>query len=378
MSQGSGSPVAILDAETCKNILQDLRGADGKLPDFNSVGSDPRSPLPALEAEVAHGEQATQTSPVQTQDQATFVLVAPGPRSVSDQATQVVSRPHQGTSYTQTPPLCSYIRTGHPSPSTAPTFRGLHSNGDGPQEHQVLMDPSPSHSNERLWHRHAPGAGDLEWLQAGAYFDNEIIPPGAPRSKLLWVNTYAQFDALLAVYPDVHPEDFITYGILQAQPRRGSYSEWGAVAGVLSHMVGGKRILANELSVIIHRIQHLERDDPMRATEKEALVAVVMRERRRLRDPHHTAGPNRGPTGPSSASATVINFRPSAWAVGCPGRTSPWFITPAWALWDPGGTSTSRTATGALGGPGWLTSSLTRLRDGRPHSRRGLRGRADG
>jgi len=44
MSQGSGSPgspVAFFDAETCDNILQYLRGADGKLPDFDSVGSDP-------------------------------------------------------------------------------------------------------------------------------------------------------------------------------------------------------------------------------------------------------------------------------------------------------------------------------------------------
>jgi len=50
---------------------------------------------------------------------------------------------------------------------------------------------------------------------------------------------------------------------------------------VLSHMVGGKKTLANELSVIIHRIQRLGRDDPMRATEETALVDVVIRERRR-------------------------------------------------------------------------------------------------
>jgi len=93
--------------------------------------------------------------------------------------------------------------------------------------------------------------------------------------------TYAQFDNLLAAYPDVHPEDFVTYGILQAQPRCGSHREWGEFAGVLSHMVGGKRTLANELSVIIHRIQRLERDDLIRATEETALVDVVMRERRR-------------------------------------------------------------------------------------------------
>jgi len=74
--------------------------------------------------------------------------------------------------------------------------------------------------------------------QAGAYFDKEVIPPGAPCPKLPWAYTYAQFNALLAAYPDVHPEHFFSYGILQAQPRRGSYQESGEVAGVLSHMVG--------------------------------------------------------------------------------------------------------------------------------------------
>jgi len=117
--------------------------------------------------------------------------------------------------------------------------------------------------------------------QAGAYFVNEVIPPGAHRPKLPWAYTYAQFDALLSAYPDVRLEDFVTYGILQAQPRRGSFTEWAEVASVLSHMVGEKRTLANEISVIIHRIQRLARTDPMRATEEKTLVAVVTRERRR-------------------------------------------------------------------------------------------------
>jgi len=106
MSQRSGSPVALLDAEACDNILQDLRGADGKLPDFDSVESDPGSPPPALEAEVARGERATQTSPVLSQDQ----------------ATQVVSRPHKATSTT-------------PTPSSAPTSH---------QGTQVLLRPPRS------------------------------------------------------------------------------------------------------------------------------------------------------------------------------------------------------------------------------------------
>jgi len=53
MSQGSGSPVTFLNAETCDDILKDIRRADGKLSDFNSVKSDPGSPPPALEAAVA-------------------------------------------------------------------------------------------------------------------------------------------------------------------------------------------------------------------------------------------------------------------------------------------------------------------------------------
>jgi len=98
-SQGSGSPVAFMDSTTCDNILADLRGADRQLPDFDSLGSEPRSPPPALEAEVAHGERATQTSPVSTRDHATDVLAL---GATSDAATQVLSRPHQGTSSTQT------------------------------------------------------------------------------------------------------------------------------------------------------------------------------------------------------------------------------------------------------------------------------------
>jgi len=74
MSQGSGSPVNFLDPETCNTILQDLRGADGKLPDFDSIESDPGSPPPALEAAVAL-DRATQTAPASTQDQSTFVLM---------------------------------------------------------------------------------------------------------------------------------------------------------------------------------------------------------------------------------------------------------------------------------------------------------------
>jgi len=138
--------------------------------------------------------------------------------------------------------------------------------------------------------------------QAGTFFDNEIIPPGAPRPKLPWAYTYAQFDQLLQAYPEVHPEDFVTFGILQEQPRRGSCREWGEVAGVLLHMIGGRRSLVNELVVIINRI---DRDDPMRVTEEQALIAVLIRERRRSAVPlgegafHQLAAPG-GPITPAA------------------------------------------------------------------------------
>jgi len=74
--------------------------------------------------------------------------------------------------------------------------------------------------------------------QAGAYFDNDVILPGVSRPRLQWAYSCRQFGALLDAYPDVHPEDFVTFGVLQALPRRGSQCEWGEVAGVLAHMVG--------------------------------------------------------------------------------------------------------------------------------------------
>jgi len=100
MSQGSeGSPVLFLDPAACDDTLADLRGESGRLPTFSD--SEPGSPPPTLEAEEAHGERATQTSPVQRHDQSTSALPTV---STSDQSTQVISRPHQATSATQTLP----------------------------------------------------------------------------------------------------------------------------------------------------------------------------------------------------------------------------------------------------------------------------------
>jgi len=103
-SQGSGSPVAFMDAATCDDLIQDLRGDDGQLPDFDSLGSEPGSPPPALEAAVDHGERATQTHSVTTCDTSTDTGA---PAVTPDASTQVLSRPHQRTSATQTPALAS-------------------------------------------------------------------------------------------------------------------------------------------------------------------------------------------------------------------------------------------------------------------------------
>jgi len=93
------------------------------------------------------------------------------------------------------------------------------------------------------------------------------------------------FDQLLQAYPDVHLEDFVTFGILQEQPRQGSAREWGEVAGVLSNMVEGRYTLLTEMAVIMSRIARLDWADPMRATEEMALVDIIRRERRRSRVP---------------------------------------------------------------------------------------------
>jgi len=45
MSQGSGSHITFLDPSTCDDILADIRGPDGTLPDFGSIMSEPGSPL---------------------------------------------------------------------------------------------------------------------------------------------------------------------------------------------------------------------------------------------------------------------------------------------------------------------------------------------
>jgi len=199
-----GSPLTFLDVTQCDDILADIRQPDGTLPDFGSLPSEPGS---------------------------------------RDQATQVVSRPHQGTSSTQTP-----------FPATT-SEQGTQALVRPPQSVAYIQTFRPATSTTTSWTQtHRPGyintgtgvpqvRTTATGSQAGAYFDNEVIPPGVPPLKLPWAYSYAQFDALLTTYPDVHPEDFVTLGILQSQPRWGSYSEGGEEVGVLAHMAGGKRSL---------------------------------------------------------------------------------------------------------------------------------------
>jgi len=121
MSQGSGSPVTFLDTATCDDILADIRGPDGTLPDFGHIASEPGSPPPALELEVTHSEGETQTDPALTQDLATQVLSrihqgksstqTPAPASTSDQSTQALLHPCRLWAYTQTERPATSTRT---------------------------------------------------------------------------------------------------------------------------------------------------------------------------------------------------------------------------------------------------------------------------
>jgi len=85
MSQGSGgSPVNLLDPDTCDKILQGLRREDGTLPSFDS---DSDTSTPVLEAAVAC-DRGTQASSGPSQDQETQVGYV-SVRAVQDQETQV-------------------------------------------------------------------------------------------------------------------------------------------------------------------------------------------------------------------------------------------------------------------------------------------------
>jgi len=139
---------------------------------------------------VASADASTQV--LSRPHQGTFSTQTLAPASTSNQGTQALLCPRQLYAYTQTERPATSIRT---SWTQVPRMALTDSSTDMPP---VLVASTS--------------------CQAGAFFDNDIISPGAPRPKLPWAYSYAQFEALLAAYPDVHPEDFVTYGILQAQP----------------------------------------------------------------------------------------------------------------------------------------------------------------
>jgi len=166
MSQGSiGSPVLFLDPAACEDILADLRGEDGCLPTFSE--SDPGSPPPTLEAAEAHGEKATQTSPVPTHDQSTSARPTV---STVDQSTQVISRPASSDVRHTDIFHRTYRRPVHPGTAQAPTLVGLHSNGHRGQEHEVLLNPSAPSRHPGIQHRHATSCHDVKRVSGGMLF----------------------------------------------------------------------------------------------------------------------------------------------------------------------------------------------------------------
>jgi len=143
---------------------------------------------------VTHGERATQTHLASTCDRSTD---ARSPAATSDAATQILSRPHQGTSATQTltPTPTSdqgtqvllrlrqswaFTQTERPATSTRTSWTQV--------PRVALTDTSIDMPTVLV-----ASTG----CQAGAYFNNDVIPPGAPCPRLPW----APFEALLAAYP---------------------------------------------------------------------------------------------------------------------------------------------------------------------------------
>jgi len=209
-----GSPLPFLDDTQCNDILADIRRPDGTLPDFGSIPSEPSSPPPRLE--VARSNRATQVEAPQHCDVGTQALSRPHQgttatqtpsRPTADQCTQVLIRPPRSVAYTQT----ARAATSHTASWTQTSRPALrHTGTDMPP---VLVTSTG--------------------CQAGAFFNNEVIPPGVTRPRLPWAYSYAQFRALLTAYPDIHPEDFVTFGVFHALPRSGSQGEWGTWPGCL-------------------------------------------------------------------------------------------------------------------------------------------------
>jgi len=152
VSQGSGSPVTFLEATTCDDILADIRGPDGTLPDFGSILSEPGSPPPALELEVTHSDRVTQTDPAPSRDHTT---PQPSP--------SVVVR------HTDPHPRVNH-RPVHTSPPPPPSVLGIHPNGETGDQYPVLMDTGAPSGPHGHGHRHDPGLGDVNWLPGRGLF----------------------------------------------------------------------------------------------------------------------------------------------------------------------------------------------------------------
>jgi len=111
------------------------------------------------------------------------------------------------------------------------------------------------------------------------------IYPGATRPRLPWGYSYAQFNELLPTYPTVHPDDLVTYEILQAQPCRGTRSDWGQLAEVLDNIAGGRMALVADLMVIVGRMLRLEHVNPMRKAEEQNCLNYLLQEQTRSNVP---------------------------------------------------------------------------------------------
>jgi len=142
------------------------------MPDFNSA---PGTPPPSLDLEVTRVDGHTQTGATFTRDKATATYIP-----LADAATQVLCRPHRVTSLSQTSTLATrmqdqstqvllrprrseaFSQTAWPSRTTAwsQTYRPAPTSDTGTD-----MPPVPVAST---------------CCKAGAYFDNDVNPPGAP------------------------------------------------------------------------------------------------------------------------------------------------------------------------------------------------------
>jgi len=153
----------------------------------------------------------TQTGATFTRKKATNTFI-----DLTHTATQVSSRPHVWTSATQTASLAAphthQSTQVHLRPSRRETFTQTARPGTYHRPSQTDR-PALSDSSTSM----APVLVATTGCQAGAYFDNDTIPPGVRRPRLPWSYTYGQFEALLLAYPTVHPEDFITFGVLQEE-----------------------------------------------------------------------------------------------------------------------------------------------------------------